>query len=342
MSYSELSLVAQNSYANLFDAALAMRFVAKPRGSFSKKLIKDRNYWYFQFRDIDQTVKQIYVGAEGERINLFIAQYPKNKPNEAIGKMAGSSVSLGCAPVLGRHFRIIKRLDEYGFFQNGGILVGTHAFLSLANMLGIRPDDRMQTQDVDFAHAGKNISIALPSNTKINVRSAIESLEYGLIPVSTLSGKEGATFVDPKDPSFRVDFLTAQTSIDDTPVYIDGLSIALQPLKFMEFSMANFVQVALMSKDDALIVNVPSPERFAIHKLIVSAERKPTETARINKDVRQANVFIDYYMQNNPDAIRDAAKEARTNGKGWSKRLREGVKRLQAINQKAAAFLLAE
>jgi hypothetical protein len=48
MSYSELCLFAQNSYANLFDAALAMRFAAKPRGSFSKKLIKDRNYWYFQ------------------------------------------------------------------------------------------------------------------------------------------------------------------------------------------------------------------------------------------------------------------------------------------------------
>ena len=341
MSYSELSLVAQNSYANLFDAALAMQFAAKPRGSFSKKRIKDRNYWYFQFRDINQSVKQIYVGAESDRVNQFIEHYPKANANHAIEKMAASSVSLGCAPILGRHFRIIKRLSEYGFFQQGGILVGTHAFLSLSNMLGISPDDRMQTQDVDFAHAGKNISIALPLNTKINIRSAIESLEFGLIPVSTLSGKEGATFVDPKDPSFRVDFLTAQTSTDDTPVYIEGLSIALQPLKFMEFSMTNFVQAAIMSKDDALIVNVPSPERFAVHKLIVAAERKPTETAKINKDVRQANVLIEYFMQNNPNEIKEAVSHAHANGKGWSKRLNEGISRLEKINRKAAVFLSA-
>ncbi len=31
---------------------------------------------------------------------------------------------------------MIRRLSEYGFFRAGGVLVGTHAFLSYGNLLG--------------------------------------------------------------------------------------------------------------------------------------------------------------------------------------------------------------
>ncbi|GAB1233389.1 GSU2403 family nucleotidyltransferase fold protein [Ferrigenium sp. UT5] len=340
--YAELSSSAQNAYADLFDAVLASSVsnsVANLNGSFGTKSVHQKKYWYFQYRDINGSVRQIYIGPDSDKVRALIAQHQSHEMLP-IRKLAAAAVALGCNPVLPKHYRVIKRLDEYGFFKRGGILVGTHAFLTMCNMLGISPAERMQTQDVDFAHAGKNISIALPANIKVETRSALESLEMGLIPVSTFKGTEGARYVNPSDPAFMVDFLTAKTSVSDEPVHIEGLSIALQPLKFMEFSMKDTTQAGALGNDGAVLVTVPKPDRFAIHKLIVSAERKISETAKINKDVRQANVLIQYYMDSRPDELAETCKEAKENGPGWEKRLRKGISKLKKINPAASGFLL--
>lgn len=340
--YVELTSSAQNAYADLFDSVLASSVsnsVAGLNGSFATKNVHQKKYWYFQYRDINGSVKQIYIGPDSDKIRKLIDLH-QSYEGLPIGKLAAAAVALGCNPVLPKHYRVIKRLAEYGFFKRGGILVGTHAFLTMCNMLGILPAERMQTQDVDFAHAGKNISIALPSNIKVETRTALESLEMGLIPVSTFTGTEGARYLNPSDPAFMVDFLTAKTSIKDDPVHIEGLAIALQPMKFMEFSMKDTVQAVALGNDGAVLVTIPRPDRFAIHKLIVSAERKVSETAKINKDVRQANVLIQYYMDFRPDELAETCKEAMENGPGWERRLRKGISKLKKLNPEASAFLL--
>lgn len=339
--YIELTSSAQNAYADLFDAVLASSIsssVADLNGSFGTKNINRKKYWYFQYRDIDSSVKQIYIGPDSEKIRGLIKQHQSQKRGQ-IRMLSAAAIALGCNPVLPKHYRVIKRLSEYGFFRRGGILVGTHAFLTLCNMLGILPEEHMQTQDIDFAHAGKNVSIALPSNIKIETRSALESLEMGLIPVSTFSGTEGARYLNPADPAFMVDFLTAKTSTKNDPVQIKGLSIALQPLKFMEFSMRDTTQAVALGSDGAVLVNIPKPDRFAIHKLIVSAERDVSETAKINKDIRQANVLIQYYLDFRPDELLDTCMEAKENGPGWKRRLLSGIVKLKKINPIAAKRL---
>ncbi len=340
--YLELSASAQNAYADLFDSVLAASVsntVSGLNGSFGTKSVHQKKYWYFQYRDIDSSVKQVYIGPDSEKIRNLIELHQSYEAKPIL-RLAAAAVALGCNPVLPKHFRVIKRLAEYGFFKRGGILVGTHAFLTMCNMLGIMPEERMQTQDVDFAHAGKNISIALPANIKVETRTALESLEMGLIPISTFSGTEGARYLNPADPAFMVDFLTSRISRKDDPIHIEGLAVALQPLKFMEFSMRDTTQAVALGNEGAVLVTIPKPDRFAIHKLIVSAERKISETAKINKDVRQANVLIQYYLDCRPDEIFETCKEAKDNGPGWEKRLRSGIAKLKKINPKASELLL--
>lgn len=340
--YIELTSSAQNAYADLFDSVLASSVsnsVAGLNGSFGTKNVHKKKYWYFQYRDIDSSVKQIYIGPDSEKIRKLIELHQAHA-GKPIRMLAAASIALGCNPLLPKHFRVIKRLSEYGFFKRGGILVGTHAFLTMCNMLGILPEERMQTQDVDFAHAGKNISVALPSNIKVETRTALESLEMGLIPISTFSGTEGARYLNPADPAFMVDFLTSKISRKDDPIHIEGLSIALQPLKFMEFSMKDTAQAVALANDGAVLVTIPKPDRFAIHKLIVSAERKISETAKINKDVRQANVLIQYYLDFRPDELLETCREAKENGPGWERRLRSGISKLKKINPNASKILL--
>lgn len=342
--YTELSVSAQNAYADLFDAVSAVNLSDAMRGlngSFAKKAVKGKRYWYFQYRDLDGGIEQVYIGPESERVNTLIARHQSLAgAGDNIQKLTKAAIALGCDGMLAKHFRAIRRLSEYGFFRRGGILVGTHAFMAMGNMLGISASEKMQTQDVDFAHAGKNISIALPSTIKIDTHRAIESLEMGLLPIASVEGKQGATYINPSSPDFRIDFLTSKSSESDAPVFIEGLSIALQPLKFMEFSMEKSIQALAMSQEGAVLVNIPSPERYAVHKLIVSAERPVTESAKIRKDIRQACVLIRYYINSRPDELRDAYVEASNNGPGWRSRLSAGVKNLAQYDAGAADFFM--
>ncbi len=324
--YAELSLSAQTAYAELFEqvrAAELQRSVAQLNGSFASKSVKGRAYWYFAYRDIDGSVRQLYVGPDDERVRALIARFREQTPRP-LGPMAKAAVALGCAAAVPRQFRIVRRLAEYGFFRAGGVLIGTHAFVSLGNMLGIRFADGAATLDVDFAHAGGNISVALPANLKVDVHKAIDSLEMGFLPITELQGGEGGTYLNPADPELRLDFVTPMTRASDKVVRIENLNIALQPLKFMEFALENIDQAALLAEEGAVVVNVPAPARFAVHKLIVHGERGGSFRTKANKDLLQAAALIEFLADQQSDDLALAWRDAMTRGPGWSKRAIQG------------------
>lgn len=328
--YHDLSPAAQAAYAELFDVVRAHdlhRSVFDLNGSFAPKEVKGRKYWYFQFRDIDGGVRQIYAGPDSEGLQALIAQ-SGSRPARGIAPLAKAAAALGCARVIPAHFRIIRRLAEYGFFNAGGVLVGTHAFLAMGNMLGASWSDSTRTQDVDFAHPGRNISIALPSNIRIDVHAAIESLAMGLLPITSFAGNAGATYINPSRPDFRVDFLTMLHRGGDAPVVIPNLNIALQPLKFMEFSMEHPVQMAVFCDEGAIMVNAPIPARYAVHKLIVSGERGKSLRTKSGKDLRQAAALISYFARHQPEELVRAWLDMAARGKGWEKRAKEGLRAL--------------
>src|SRR5262249_39768460 len=153
-----------------------------------------------------------------------------------LAPQAQAALALGCTVTAPKHFRIIKQLADYGFYRAGGILVGTHAFLTLGNLLGVRWTDGVTTLDTDFAHAGRNISIALPADLSIDVHGALESLEMGLLPLTQFDGSVGAQYRNPTDQELRIDFVTSAVRGHKT-VVMPELNLALEPLKFMELSL---------------------------------------------------------------------------------------------------------
>ena len=112
--------------------------------------------------------RQLYVGPDAEPVRSLVAQ-ARARRDEPLLPLARSAIALGCAPVLPRHFRVIRRLSEHGFFLAGGVLIGTHAFLSYGNILGLRWSETARTQDGDLAHAGKSVSRALPPSLRAAV-----------------------------------------------------------------------------------------------------------------------------------------------------------------------------
>lgn len=324
--FQPLSLSAQTAYAQVLDAAHGAdiaRSVASLRGSFASKQVKGKSYWYFQWTELSGRLRQLYVGPDSDRVRALIEEHAAGGATE-IAALARSALALGNVAVLAKHFRVVQRLSDYGFFRAGGVLVGTHAFLSFGNMLGVRWTSSDRTQDVDFAHAGKQLQIALPANIEIDTHAAIESLQMGLLPIKGSGGGAGATYLNPRDPEFQLDFLSPLHRGGTQPFRHPQLGISLQPLKFMEYLLQDVQQAAVLNAAGVVLTNVPHPARYALHKLIVAGERPASRIAKSNKDVQQTAALLSLLREQAPWQVEEAWSDLVARGPAWRSRVQRG------------------
>lgn len=343
--YTELSPSAQAAYAQTLDhvtLGVLHRTVANLSGTFARKKVAGHEYWYFQYRDIDSKVKQIYLGPSSERLDRLIATKDAAPPGrqDSLTRQAKAAIVLGNAPIIRTQFRILRRLEEYGFFKAGGVLIGTHAFLCYGNMLGVAWHNANSTQDVDFGDKGRSVSLALPSNLKLDVHDAISSLEMGFLPSSKLDGLVGGSYVIPHQPDFRIDFITTEGRDRSDLINFPNLNVAMIPLPFMEFSLQDISQAALLAEEGAILANVPNPARFALHKLIVAGEREGAFRTKANKDLAQSAALIRYFARHQPESLMDAWTDLDGRGKGWRARFGKGVDMLVRAMPEIAPSLI--
>lgn len=338
MRYTRLSLGAQTAYAELLEQTQGLELqnhVGGLTGSFHRKKIKGRSYWCFAYRDIDGGMRWVYVGPDGERVARLIERFKAGRKLSLRGRAQAVS-ALGGAGIVPRHDRIIKRVADYGFFRAGGVLIGTHAFIALGNLVGVRWAEGDRTLDIDFAHAGKNVSVALPANVGVDVHGALVSLEMGLLPVTQFTGAVGAQYRNPKDPELRLDFVTPRTR-GGASAQVPGLGVALQPLPFMEFILEGVTQGLVHCAEGATVVNLPDPARYAVHKLIVHGERPVRERTKAAKDIQQAASLISYYLDEQSREIGRAWHDALSRGPGWRRRAEQGRAALVRIAPELSA-----
>jgi hypothetical protein len=331
MRFSELPLSAQTAYSELLEQTRGFELtnaLAGLVGTFQKLTRKSQDYWYFAYRDLDQRVRMAYVGPDDARVRALVERFERVRQDKPLAPAAQSALVLGCHATAPKHFRVIKRLAEYGFFRAGGVLIGTHAFLALGNLLGVRWGDGASILDVDFADAGRNVSLALPADLRIDVHGALESLEMGLLPITQFNGKAGAQYRNPADQELRLDFVTSATR-NGQPVVMAELNLALEPLKFMELSLEGTTQGCVIGRSGACIVNLPAPERYAIHKLIVHGERPVAERTKATKDLLQAACLANYFAHSGQaEAFNAVWRDVLSRGRGWRERAHRGQQAL--------------
>jgi hypothetical protein len=69
-----------------------------------------------------------------------------------------------------------------------------------------------------------------------------------------------------------------------------------------------------------VLISVPAPMRYAIHKLLVAQERKARSVKRA-KDLKQAKDLIDVFAETDSAAFEEALAEARARGARWKKNI---------------------
>lgn len=329
MQVKPLTMAAQTAFAQVAEATLTaehLRTVVDLPGAFTSKSVKGYKYWYYQFTEPSGARRQIFVGPDNEAVQALVSKSGQPADQNVLA-LTRAALALGCGEVHPRHFKVLRRLSDYGFFRAGGVLIGTHSFIAYGNMLGLRwsGTDASRTQDIDFAHAGKRISLALASGFKVQTHEAIQSLEMGFLPIAGMAGKTGGANLIPNEKEFRLDFLTTVGRAGEVPYEHPDLHVTLQPLKFMEFSLENVQQTAMLSSAGAILVNVPHPARYALHKLIVAGEREGAFAAKSGKDLMQAGLLLGALREAKPWDVEAAWQDLKARGADWRSRAQRGL-----------------
>ena len=77
-----------------------------------------------------------------------------------------------------------------------------------------------------------------------------------------------------------------------------------------------------------VLIQVPRPERFALHKLIVAARRRGDLALKAEKDRLQAAFLIEALADDRPDDLAEAFEAARDEGPKWRERLDRSLNRM--------------
>ena len=323
MLFAPLSTAAQTAYASLSSASRLedVRTVAAVPGSFSKKVIKEKAYWYYQTPDMTGKQIQMFLGSASDELTALIALHRSGDANKVhLRQLTRQAIAAGCPTIVPSHAKIIERLSDAGFFRAGGILVGTHVYMAYQNYLGVRWQSAAQTLGLGVAHAGRNVSVAIPSDVTMDMGSEIDALKMGFVPVKSLT-----SYIKSDEQDLQIDFVTCRHRGGDTPVLIKALNATMQPLKFMEFSMEAPIQVTLLAQRGPITVNAPPPEKYALHKLLVFGERPQNMRVKASKDLDQAASLIAYLTEHDAELLGETWQQLLARGPGWRSRAIEGL-----------------
>jgi len=324
------SLVLQTTYAELMErcAAAAFHDAFPEDGTFTSKVVRGRRYWYFQ-QSSDAGRGQKYVGPETPELLEQIERHKQARNDERERRALVSTLVRSFAlprpiPEIGN---IVAALAKAGVFRLRGVLVGTVAYQTYPAMLGVRlPISVLQTGDVDIAQF-KNVSAAVEDRTP-PILDVLKSVDKTFRPVPHVKGEENVTSYLVKG-GLRVDFLTPNEGPGtDEPQRLSAFHTDAEPLRFLDFLIHNPEQAVILH-NAGIYVLVPAPERYAVHKLIVSRRRKEGAAKR-DKDIQQAEALLNILIDKRPYELKAVWGEASGRGKTWQKLIGEGLVQLSA------------
>lgn len=330
---SLLPAPTQTLYAELRERLLAesaRRSVGKAPGTFTTKTLGGKTYVYFQYSEPGGRFRQLYLGRKESDLERLMRRFEMERPDAARERadierlcaqaLAGAAWAMGTGPA-----RVLKAFADAGVFDAGAVLVGTHAFGVIGNMLGVRWAGALRTEDVDVAAVS-----LVARGGDADAEKALERLDMGFLPVPRLDPRHPSTSFKVRGESLRVDFLTPGK--EGPPVRLPGLSTSAQPLPYLEYLIENPEKGAVLDSGGFLIL-VPSPARFALHKILISSLRPASESTKSAKDLSQAAQILEHLKQTRPGDIALAWEDMKK--RRWGARLSRSLNRLLRAHPEA-------
>lgn len=341
-----LSLTAQTLYAELLAQALALgpAGVGGLPGSTVEKAIGGRRYLYHQVVEPGGRRRQWYIGpADDARTATLLervatARADAETDRVRLDELRAAFLAAGGQPLAPAAMRILKAFGDAGVLRpgpDGAVLVGTWAFLALANPLGVRWAGGLTTQDIDFAAAPTTIGLAI-EHPERPAPDVLQSLDMGFVPIPTLDPRAPSTSFRIRGQELRVDFLTPLAGPPrHRPLFAPALGTYATPLRYLDYLIAESMPAVVVGGRALVLLNLPRPARFGLHKLLLARARPATDAVKATKDLAQAAQVLMAVVAVTPDELDAAAADLRSRGDGWKARLRAGCRALAKAHPEA-------
>lgn len=327
-----VSLEGQTAYAELLSDLMRYAHAETP-GSIARKRVGGRDYLYVQRRTLGH-MHQAYLGPDTEEIRsrvreLEAAWQAQHVREDRRARLVRVARAAGVATPTAAEAKVLRALAEARLFEVGGVLAGTHAFAVIGNALGAAWEGgALRTGDIDLVHDPR-IAVAMSNHPP----AALARMQTEGVLGVKLWAIPG---LDPREPScsfmvygteLHVDFLTPLRGRSEKPVHLSIVGGAAQPLRFLDY-LVEETMPAVVVGGSGVLVNVPTPARFALHKLIVATLRSPSLATKERKDLLQAESLLAFLLEDRPDDVREAWRALSARGPGWIKRVRASLRKL--------------
>tara|TARA_R100000322_G_scaffold170463_1_gene146261 strand:+ start:9548 stop:10567 length:1020 start_codon:yes stop_codon:yes gene_type:complete len=300
-------------------------------GSIEERHRNGRTYLYDRFR-IGTEMKSRYLGEDSPdlRDRLARAANLKAEAQERKKRMSRLARVLRAEGMIGTDREtgsLLLAFARAGVFRLGGTLIGTGAYALYQGELGVRFDSEelAQTGDIDFA-SFERLSVALGDRVEEEPGDILRSMKFEAVPgvfdrqIWKWRQSGGEAMVEFLTPAFG----------DEGIKPLPALGVSAQALNYLNFLISEPIHAVALYRSGVL-VQIPRPERFAIHKLIVASRRhRGPDEAKARKDRAQAEFLVRVLAEDRPDDLAEAYEHALSQGPRWRERIDASLGRMPA------------
>ncbi|MHA3979129.1 nucleotidyltransferase family protein [Halovulum sp. GXIMD14794] len=294
------------------------------------KTVRGRGYWYDRYR-LGTEVVDRYIGEDTAELRDRLERHKAIAEVARVGARERARLmrvlrAEGYLMADAQTGQAVSALARVGVFRLGGTLVGTHAFRLYEGELGVRLgfDQTAMTEDIDIA-SFERLSLALGDRVEEPLPALFQQLKFDPLP----SLEKNRTWRwRQTDRQTLVEFLTPSFEADERIRDLPALGVSAQSLHFLHYLIAEPIRVPLLYRSGVL-VQVPRPERYAVHKLIVADRRREgADGQKARKDRAQAAFLVAVLAEERPEDLAEAFETAQAQGPGWRSRIAATLERM--------------
>ena len=323
---NRLPVPIQTLYAELVDRAWtgSTAELMKAGGAAYTREVNGRLYWYWQpSMRSGERERARYLGPDNEltreriQARQDLASVKQERANLVralrAARMPGPEAMTG---------NIIAALASAGAFRLRAVLIGSVAFQVYQPLLGVRLSATLTaTGDLDIGQF-HSITIGVDDEIDTDLLSVLRDVDKRFeavpSPLDTRKVLRYALKVGTQE-TFSVDVLCPMRGrMRANVTELKALRGSAQVMKYLDFLIYQEVN-AVVLHGPGIPVNVPAPERYALHKLLVSEMRIDTSRsqAKATKDLQQADALIRVLAVDRRHDLEEVWRELRGRGPSW-------------------------
>ena len=330
-SFLRHSATAQAAYHDLV-SLLQDDALSDIKGSPTPREINGRTYWYDRYR-LGKDIREHYLGEETPSLRhrldrheeLRATRQDRRRERARLVRLLRSERFLGADGAAGS---LLAAFAKTGVFRLGGTLVGTHAFRCYEGELGLRLgfDQNAMTNDIDIASFDR-LSVALGDTTTEPLEEVLSDFQFEATP--SLDPRKVWRWRQSSSQTL-VEFLTPSFRDEEGLLDLAALGVSAQSLHYLEFVLEDAQQAAAVYRE-GILIRIPRPERFAVHKLIVADRRiEGPHSIKARKDLMQAELLLAILAEDRPVDLAEAYDDAMARGGRWRERIEQSLGRSES------------